>query len=169
MKTKRPIHSIPRGVSLIETMVAIGVLAVVGPLSVGAVLKSGAGGASARAETRATVIVDHCLTEIRSARDAISLHLPTLKPGEAFGHGAPLCLAFDGNARLLGAVNSASYSEGADSVGGEIPVYLARIAGSLDAPRDGHTPLLTITLSVEYPAVAPEAKRRTLDFHTKLP
>ena len=73
MRLALPRPGFRRGISLVETMVSIGVLAVVAPLAIAALLRGGEGGAVARAETRAPVIVESCLGEIKTARDAIRL------------------------------------------------------------------------------------------------
>jgi hypothetical protein len=167
-------HSLPkrrwrRGVSLVETMVAIGVLALVGPLAVAALLKSGEGGAAARAETRSAVIVEQCLAELKNARSGGSQHLPALQPGMAFGGNEVLCLAFGRDGSLIGRVSGAEYDAGHGRSGNQDVSYLARLEGSLDSQRTGYPPLLTVTLSIEYPAVAPGDRRRRMEFHTKLP
>lgn len=169
MKTGLPKPRGDRGVSLVETMVSIGVLAVVAPLALGALIKSGEGGASARSETRAPVIVESCLNEIKTARDGTSKHLPALEPGIAFGTTDVLCLAYRGDGTLLGRVDAAKYEAGNGKVGNEDAVFLARLQGALDTSRTGFPAMLTIKVTVEHPAVAPSEKRRRMEFLTKLP
>jgi type II secretory pathway pseudopilin PulG len=169
MKQALPKRALRRGVSLVETMVAIGVLAIVGPLAVAALLKSGEGGAAARAETRAPAIVDLSLSELNLALGSGSEHLPKLEPGMAFGANTPLCLAFSRDGTLLGSVGGGGYEQGSGEVGGEDASYLARLEGTLDTSRPGYPPLLTVLVSVEFPAVAPADRRRKIPFYTKLP
>jgi prepilin-type N-terminal cleavage/methylation domain-containing protein len=169
MKRGLPKRALQRGVSLVETMVAIGVLAIVAPLALAALLKSGEGGAAARAETRSPAIVESCLAELDVARKGISEHLPTLTPGTAFGTDTVLCLAFRGDGTLLGRVDGANYEAGAGKVGSEDAVFLAKLEGELDQARPGYPPMLTVNVTVEHPAVAPSNKRRKMPFHTKLP
>ena len=157
------------GVSLIEAVVSIGVLAVIAPIAMAAMLKAGEGGNSARAETRAPAIVEACLAELKTARDGNSDHLPALTPGEPFGSGQMLCLAFRRDGTLIGAVDPGGYGAGTDRIGDEDVSFLARLQGELDTSRDGFPEMLQITVSVEYPAVARDAKRRRLEFLTKLP
>ncbi|MEK7951140.1 type IV pilus modification PilV family protein [Luteolibacter soli] len=167
-------HSLPkrgwlRGVSLVETMIAIGILAVVGPLAVATLLKSGEGGVTARAETRSVAIVERCLSELKTARDGPSQYLPKLEPGANFGKDRVVCLAFAGDGTLLGKVDEGSYSSGSGKVDSQDAVYLAKLQGDLQTQRTGFPPLLTVTVTVEYPAVAPQNKRNHTEFHTQLP
>ena len=169
MRIALPGRGLRRGVSLVETMVSIGVLAVVAPLAIAALLRGGEGGTAARAETRAPAIVESCLTEIRLARDGLSKNLPPLPPGQAFGAGEVVCLAFRRDGALLGPVAPSSYESGILEVAGQDAVFLARLEGELDPGRAGFPPLLKIKVTVEHPAVADRLKRRRLEFLTKLP
>jgi hypothetical protein len=169
MRIRRSKRGFRRGVSLVETMVSIGVLAIVAPLAIAALLRGGEGGTAARAETRAPAIVEACLHEIQSARDGASKHLPALEPGEAFGTGEVLCLAFRRDGVLLGPLSAASYRAGIGKVAGQDAAFLARLEGALDTARAGFPPLLTITVTIEHPAVAGSLKRRRMEFLTKLP
>ncbi|WP_193210477.1 hypothetical protein [Luteolibacter marinus] len=158
-----------RGISLVETMVSIGVLAVVAPLALAAMLKAGETGTAAKAETRAPVIVEACLAEIRIARDSESAHLPKLNPGEAFGTGDPLSLAFRRDGTLAGAVPPGGYETGIDRLGSDDIAFLATVEGDLDTSRSGFPDMLKVTVTVEAPATAPVHKRKHLEFVTKLP
>jgi hypothetical protein len=169
MKRSLPKRGMLRGVSLVETMVAIGVLAVVGPLAVAALLKSSEGGAFARAETRSPAIVERCLSELKTARDGTSEFLPKLQPGTNFGTDGVLCLAFSGDGTLLGSVSEGGYSKGNGKVDNKDAVYLAVLEGELQNQRSGYPPLLTVNIKVEYPAIAPKEKRNRMQFYTQLP
>jgi hypothetical protein len=169
MRIAFPRPAFRRGVSLVETMVSIGVLAVVAPLAIAALLRGGEGGSAARAETRAPVIVEACLSEIRVARDGVSKHLPALTPGQPFGSGEVLCLAFRRDGVLLGPVAGEAYENGTLRVADQDAAFLARLEGVLDTEREGFPPLLKIKVTVEHPAVAGSLKRRRMEFLTKLP
>jgi hypothetical protein len=132
-------------------------------------LRGGEGGTAARAETRAPAIVESSLAEIRLARDGLSKNLPPLQPGQAFGAGEVICLAFRRDGALLGPVDPSSYEKGILKVANQDAVFLARLEGVLDTGRTGFPPLLTIKITVEHPAVADRLKRRRLEFLTKLP
>lgn len=169
MKRSLPKRGLLRGVSLVETMVAIGVLAVVGPLAVAALLKSSEGGSTARAETRSAAIVESCLSELKAARDTNSEFLPKLQPGENFGTDAMLCLAFSGDGTLLGSINEGTYTKGSGKVDSKDAVYLAVLEGELKGQRPGYPPLLTVHIKIEHPAIVPKEKRTRMEFYTQLP
>jgi hypothetical protein len=169
MRIPSPRPAFRRGVSLVETMVSIGVLAVVAPLAIAALLRGGETGSAARAETRAPVIVESCLNEIKVARDSTSKHLPALTPGQAFGSDEVICLAFRRDGVLLGAVSAASYEGGVLRVAEQDAAFLARLEGTLETGRPGFPPLLKVKVTVEHPAVAGSLKRRRKEFLTKLP
>jgi hypothetical protein len=169
MRLALPRPGFRRGISLVETMVSIGVLAVVAPLAIAALLRGGEGGAVARAETRAPVIVESCLGEIKTARDGISKNLPALTPGQAFGSNEVLCLAYRSDGVLLGPVEGASYDSGIVKVAEQDAAYLARLEGTLDTGRPGFPPLLKVKVTIEHPAAAGSQKRRRMEFLTKLP
>ena len=169
MKITLPHRGLRRGVSLVETMVSIGVLAVVAPLAIAALLKGGEGGTAARAETRAPVIVESCLDEIKIARDGISKNLPALIPGQAFGSGEVMCLAYRRDGVLLGPVAGSAYEAGIGKVAEQDVAFLARLEGTLDTERPGFPPLLKVKVTIEHPAVAGSLKRRRMEFLTKLP
>jgi hypothetical protein len=169
MKVPPPKPGLRRGVSLVETMVSVGVLAVVAPLAIAALLRGGEGGSAARAETRAPVIVESCLQEIQVARDGNSTHLPALQAGQPFGDGEILCLAFRRDGVLLGPVAPASYEAGIVRVAEQDAAFLARLEGRLETERPGFPPLLKVAITLEHPAAAGSLKRRRLEFLTKLP
>jgi len=157
----------PAGISLVEAMVAIGVLAVVIPLAMAALAKAGDIGSSARAETRAPTIAERCLGELEAARQGDSFHFEPLAAGQAFPAGGVWALAFDPDGELLGKLSAAQYEQGLARIGGAEVGYVARLSGSrVDVePED----VLTITVQVEYPAAQPASRRDVLAFHTKLP
>jgi hypothetical protein len=169
MKLPLPRRGFRRGVSLVETMVSIGVLAVVAPLAIAALLRGGESGTAARAETRAPAMVESCLQEIQIAREGDSKYLPALTPGQAFGSGEVLCLAFRRDGVLLGSVAGSAYENGTLRVEEQDAAFLARLEGTLDTERPGFPPLLKVKVTIEHPAVAGSIKRRRMEFLTKLP
>ena len=169
MKNPIPQHLRHRGVSLVETMVAIGVLAVVAPLALAAMLKAGEGGSLAKVETRAPAMVETCLIEIQNARSTGSQYLQPLIAGEPFGKETPICIAFRSDGTVLGPISAADYESGAEKLGTEYVTFLARVQGELDTSRLGFPEMLDVTITIEHPASVPAEKRRKLDYLTKLP
>lgn len=169
MTAPRTPHRAPSGISLVETIVSVGVLAIVAPLALAAMMRAGGTGFAARAETRAPAMIEACLDEIGLARIAASGHLDPIAPGQPFGGGTPLCLAFDRAGRLIGKVDGDAYDQGAPSVGGADATYLASLRGEEVTAPDARPPLLRLTIGIEHPAAAPRRKRTRIEFLTQLP
>lgn len=152
-----------------EVMVSIGVLAVVAPLALAAMLQAGEGGSSSRAETRAPLIVESCMQELDMARKGLSQNLPPLQPGQEFGSGEVLCLAFGSDGKLLGRVEGSGYDGGVGRIGVEDASFLVRLSGTQDKSRADFPTMLTVKVAIERPAIAPANRRKAMSFYTKLP
>lgn len=157
------------GISLVETIVSMGVLAVVIPLVLAAILKAGVTGSSARAETRAPAIADFCMLELRAAREGTSEYFPKIEVGQDFGNGGSFVgLGFGRDGAVLGDVSQAQFDGGLAELEDEPIYYVARISGNVDTTSQD-LDLVTITVDVEYPATKSSDKRSKVSFHTKLP
>jgi len=165
MKAATPRPARRHGVTLVETLVSIGVLAVAAPLSIAALVRGGETAATARIESRAPALIERCLAEIDAAREARSGLLPPRLPGQPFGLDEPLCLAFRRDGSLLGRVEPADDESG---VPGDAR-FLVRLQGKPADTRPGFPALLRIELQLEHPAAAPRDRRRASHFHTLLP
>ena len=164
---RRPSFS-ASGISLVETIVSVGVLAVVIPLALAAMLRASGTGASARAETRATAIADFCMVELRAARNEQSQYFPPVKAGAAFGSaGNFMGLGFSRDGAVIGALSQAQYEQGVKTIGDEPVYYLAKVSGVLDSSRE--VELVTVRVDVEYPPTKVASKRSQVSFYTKLP
>lgn len=145
------------GVSLVETMVAVAVLAVMAPLGLAAILQAGTAGQRAGVDSRAPAIAERCLLECRAARRGNSAWIPQAITAA----GGGVALAFDRAGSCLGTVSEEEYGSGLEPLGG--PAFLARIAGKRQA--DG----LLLTVRVEHPVGAAAELREGVEFHTRLP
>lgn len=154
------------GISLVETMVAIGVLAVVIPLALATMSKVGQESLAARAETRAPAMAEYVRQELAAAREGESRWFPEITARQAFPAGGTWCLGFDRGGEVLGRVEGDAYEQGVAELGGEEVVFLATARGRLESAED---PALGITVEIEYPAVRRATDRKALAFHTKLP
>ncbi|BCX48510.1 hypothetical protein HAHE_24180 [Haloferula helveola] len=163
MTQRRP-TSRPSGVSLLETVIAIGVLAIVIPLALAAMGKAGDTGGTARAESRAPAIAEWCLMELEAARKGESPVLDEIEADQAFpSAGQVIALAFDREGELISDLNGAEYEDGINKLEGERIFYIATLSGR---PEDTG---VTITVKVEHPAVLPAERRDSVAFHTILP
>ncbi|MEP4078618.1 hypothetical protein [Haloferula sp.] len=157
------------GISLVETIVSVGVLAVVIPLAFAAMLKASDTGASGRAETRAPAIADFCMVELRAAREGDAIYFAPIKKGTDFGNGADFMgLGFGRDGSVIGEVSESEYETGVEMIGGKRVFFLAKVSGKLDT-ETREVDLVTVTVSVEYPATKSATRRSKANFHTKLP
>ena len=159
-----------RGASLIEVVIAIGVLAVAVPMVFAVIAKSGQSAANARAETRCAWIIPACLNEIEAARTGRSQFIPPRLPGQPFpAAGELLAIAFSEDGRPLGTIDQTAYDRGIKTLADEPVRYLTTIRAEAAPTKPGSPPMLNLHLTLEHPAAAPAAKRSKIDFHSRLP
>ena len=159
-----------RGASLIETVIAMGVLAVAIPLVFGALAESGKSGMSSEAETRSTWIIPACMAEIQASREGKPQFFTPTIVGEAFPtSGDVWVLGFTAEGKPLGKVNKADYDKGIKEIDGKPIRYLVSLSATPLTPPTGITPMLSRRMSLEYPAAAPVRRRQNLQFYTRLP
>ncbi len=84
MKTAPSSPRSGRGATMVEAVIAVGVLAVAIPMVFGAIAKSGESGIASQAETRSTWIVPACMREIRASREGRSTYFAATAAGQAF-------------------------------------------------------------------------------------
>ncbi len=165
----RPPSKRRRGSSLIEAVIAMGVLAIAIPLVFAAVAESGKTGISAEAETRSAWIVPACLREIEASRAGTSRYFPATSAGDTFPPGGGVwALGFAADGSLVGKMDKSSYDQGVAKITAGPVRYIASLAAEEIVPAVD-PPMLRVRISLEYPSAAPAAKRRRLDFHTRIP
>lgn len=170
MKTAPPHHSVRRGVTLIESVIAIGVLAVAIPMVFGALAESGKSGMAAQAETRSTWIIPVCMDEIRASREGLPQYFTATGTGQAFPPaGEVWALAFTADGKPIGRLDKSLYQSGARELDGKAIRYITAMSATVENPQTGTTPMLRVDISLEYPATVKAEKRETLDFHTRIP
>lgn len=160
-----------RGASLVEAIIAVGVLAVAVPLVFGTMAESGDSGLSAQAETRSSWIVPACMEELQLAMKGKSEYIGELTPGNDFpSSGGVIALAFASEGGILGKVDQGAYQSGIRNAGSKQARYIASMSGKLLEKTSDEVPqFLSVTVVIEYPAAAPAVKRQKLEFHTRLP
>ena len=159
-----------RGATLIEAVIAVGVLAVAIPLVFGALVEGGRSGASSQAETRSTWMIPACMDEIRASREGKPQFFTPSKVGQVFPpSGDVWALAFSSEGRPVGKMTKALYDKGAREVDGKPIRYIASIKSTPETVTDGKVPMLKVQISLEYPAAVRSTKRNKFDFHTRIP
>jgi len=158
------------GSSLIEVVIAVGVMAVAVPLVFGALAESGKSGMSAEAETRSAWMIPICMDEIRASREGRSKYFTPTTTGQVFPPASEVwALAFSAEGKPVGKVSKAVYDKGTKELNGARVLYLAAISSAVPKTQTGATPMLSARITIEYPSGAPAAKRQKLDFFTRIP
>jgi type II secretory pathway pseudopilin PulG len=159
-----------RGSSLIETVIAMGVLSVAIPLVFGALAESGKSGMSAEAETRSTWIVPACMEEILASREGKPQFFTATAVGQVFPPAGDVwALAFSAEGKPIGKITKGVYDKGTKELNGQTVRYIATISSSTTTTPAGATPMLRALITLEYPSALPVAKRQKLEFYTRIP
>jgi type II secretory pathway pseudopilin PulG len=159
-----------RGSSLIETVIAMGVLAVAIPLVFGALAEGGKSGMASEADTRSTWIVPSCMAEILASREGRPQFFTATAVNEIFPPtGEVWALAFSPEGKPIGKITKAVYDKGTKELDGKPVRYIASLSSATTPTAAGATPMLRARIALEYPASAPAKKRQTLDFYTRIP
>ncbi len=168
-------HSTPQlvclpGATLIEAIIAVGVLAVAVPLVFGALAEAGKSGLASQAETRSTWMIPACMEEIQASRDGRPRYFSTTKTGQPFPPSGDIwALAFSADGKPVGKLSKSLYDKGAKELDGKAVRYIAVLSATTQPPVANTTPMLKSRVSIEYPAAGPAKKRAKLDFHTRIP
>lgn len=170
MKTSPTTPSKNRGSSLVEAVIAMGVLSVAIPLVFGALAESGKSGISSEAETRSTWIVPACMEEIAASRDGRPQFFTSTLVNQTFPpDGDVWALAFSSEGKPMGILSKSVYEKGANEVDGKPIRYIASLS-SVKVTDDGVTPImLRARITLEYPSTSPAEKRQKLEFYTRIP
>jgi type II secretory pathway pseudopilin PulG len=170
MKSITPDSRPHRGSTLVEAVIAVGVLAVAIPMVFGVLAGSGKSGLSSQAETRSAWMVSACMDEIRASREGRPQYFSSTVTGQTFPPaGRVWALAFSVDGKLIGKLDKAPYDSGVRTLSGQTVRYIAAMSGVKEATTSGPNPMLRIDITLEYPAIQKAAKREKLDFHTRIP
>lgn len=167
MKTAAKKISFSKGTTLVESSIAMGILAVAVPLVFGSMAEAGKSGSSAEAETRCAWMIPACLQEIENSRAGRPQYFAATETGEAFPTGDEIwALAFSSEGSVIGKISAAEYKSGIRNTCGKMVSHIANIRAH---KLDENDRMLGLRITLEYPAAAPAGKRRTLDFHSRIP
>ena len=170
MITPRRHRRFVQGATLVEAIIAVGVLAVAVPLVFGALAEAGKSGVSAQAETRSSWIVPACMEEIRASREGRSRFFPATSVGQQFPPAGDVwALAFSPEGSMVGKLDKARYDRGLKELDGRRVRFIATLQAATETPQPGTTPMLRTRIAIEYPATAPAERRGRIDFHTRIP
>lgn len=159
-----------RGSSLIETVIAMGVLAVAIPLVFGALAEGGKSGMASEADTRSTWIIPSCMEEILASREGRPQFFTKTAVNEIFPPpGDVWALAFSPEGKPIGKITKAVYDKGTKLLDGKPVRYIATLSSATTPTPAGSTPMLRARITLEYPSTSSAKKRQKLDFYTRIP
>lgn len=160
---------IRRGSTLVDVVIAIGVLAVAIPWVFETLAAAGKCALVAQAESRSSWMIRVCMDEMRASRAACPQYFSSTSIGEIFPPGGEVwALAFAADGKVLGKISRDHYDHGIREADGRSVRYIGRIESMVD-PEDHGVPLmLRAHISVEFPAALPVGKRRAIDFYTRI-
>ncbi len=157
------------GATLIEAVLAIGVLAVAIPLVLGAMAEAGKCAALVMAETRSACIVNACMEEVRAIRQGRSQYFDAVPVGELFpGDSGLLALGFSSEGKPVGKISRAGYDQGLRKPDAPGVHYIATLKTTRRNAAANPQPL-ELCITIEFPASAPAGKRRKIDFRSRTP
>lgn len=166
-----------RGSSLVETVIAMGVLAVAIPLVIGTLAETEKSTLYSEAETRSTWIIPACLGEIQASRRGASPYFAATEVNEPFpAAGEIWALGFSEKGLVVGTLPKSASVNGIKEIGGKAIRYIAILSAKSTMPstiqlnkNSTNTPNLHVQISLEFPATSPADKRQTLKFYTQIP
>lgn len=157
------------GATLIEAVLAIGVLAVAIPLALGAMAEAGKCASLAMAETRSACMVSACMEEVRAIRQGRSQYFGAVPAGEPFpGDGGLLALGFSSEGKPVGKISKTGYDHGLRKPDAPGVHYIATLNTTRRNAAANPQPL-ELCITIESPASAPAGKRRKIDFRSRIP
>ena len=170
MILSRPPKSRLRASSLVEAVIAIGVLAMAIPLVFATLAQAGKSGAAAEAETRCSWMVPACLDEIRASRDGNPRFFTTTTVGQTFPPAGDVwALAFSSEGQAISKITQTQFDQGIKELNGKPILYIGEMTAVKAVVKADAIPMMNVRISIEFPAGAPSAKRRQLDFHIRIP
>lgn len=159
-----------QGSTLIEAVIAMGVLAVAIPLVFGALAESGKSGMASEAETRGSWIVPTCMQEIQASRDGRPQYFTTTTTGQVLPSGTDIwALGFSAEGKAIGKISKALYDKGTKEIDGTPIRYIAVMKAATPPAGSDTDTMLRTSVTIEYPSTSSSAKRQKLDFFTKIP
>jgi hypothetical protein len=155
---------------MIETVLAISVLAVTIPLVLGVFAESGKNTLSSKAETFSSWMIPMCMDEIMASRRGQSQFFPTTLPHESFPlENEVWALGFSFEGKIVNKISKSTYDQGLAELDSQPIRYLVSLSSTAIEEVNKSVPMLRAKICLEYPAASPARKRQKLIFYTKIP
>ncbi len=158
------------GSVLMESIIAVAVMAVAIPMVFGALAESGKSGLAARAETRSAWIVSACMDEIHASRAGNPQYFAPTVIGQAFPPlGEVWALAFSVDGKAIGKLSKDLYDSGSRELDGKRIAYIAAMSAMPATIQAETSRMLRVDIALEYPAASNSMRRAKIEFHTRNP
>ncbi len=159
-----------RGSVLMESIIAVAVLAVAIPMVFGSLAESGKSGLAAQAETRSAWIVSACMDEIHASRAGNPQYFAPTVIGQKFPPPDEVwALAFSVDGKPIGKLSKDLYDSGSREIDGKRIAYIAAMSAAPANSPPESVQMLRVDIALEYPAASKALKRAKLAFHTRTP
>lgn len=159
-----------QGSTIIETVLAMSVLAVTIPLVFGVLAESWKNTLSSKAETLSSWMIPMCMDEIIASRRGQSQFFPMTLPHELFPlENEVWVLAFSFEGEIVNKISKTTYDQGLAELDGRPIRYLVSLSSTAIEKVNESVPMLRAKICLEYPAASPARKRQKLIFYTKIP
>ncbi|NJM36549.1 MAG: type II secretion system protein [Akkermansiaceae bacterium] len=159
-----------QGSTLIEAVLAMGILAIVIPLVFGVIAESKKSNFSSKAETFSNWIVPMCIDQIQASRDGRSAYFPATLPQESFPlENEVWALGFSPEGKIVNRITVKDYQKGIVELDQQSIRFIASISTIHIQESADVTPMLHVKINLEYPAAVPAHKREKLAFYTHIP
>lgn len=157
-------RSVRRGFTLMETVVSVGVIAVMVPIVMAFTVAGGESSRTAANETRSSLLARTVAHEIRLARDGAGQVLDGPLTWPDFpGGGERLVLSADRDGRLLQQLAAETYAQGLRDREVDFLVSVRGEARPVDGVT-GDAVLSQVEISVEFPPAAAAENRRKFTY-----
>lgn len=159
-----------RGSVLMESIIAVAVLAVAIPMVFGTLAESGKCSLAVQAETRSAWIVSACMEEINASRAGNPQYFSPTVIGQAFPPPSEVwALAFSVDGKLIGKISKDLYDSGIRELDGKRIAYIAAMSAVPASSRPEGANRMRVDITLEYPAASNAMKRAKIAFHTSAP
>jgi hypothetical protein len=159
-----------QGSTMIETVLAMSVLAVTIPLVFGALAESGKNTLSSKAETYSGWMIPISMDEIIASRRGQSQFFPATLSHEIFPlENEVWALGFSPEGKIVNKISKSTYDQGLADLDGQSIRYIVSLSSTVIEDMNHAVPMLRAKICLEYPAASPVKKREKLIFYTKIP
>lgn len=153
-----------RGFSLVEVVLALGVVAFAIVAIIGMLPVAMSSALESKRESRAAFIANHLAATLRATPFQNARPIESMTSGINLAVSSNTTIAFDDNGAPIGVIPDTQYQSGVPLSGSTASAsFLARVSA---APASGLAGLASVSIEVSTPAAAPRSSRQAFSFVT---